>query len=943
MDTQQVRPPHARPRLSLTWRVVLLSSLLLVTTAVLFTYLSHSNLTRQFNEARQEQVERQQRELNFALMRAEDGLLQLAGLVSSSPDLGPALTSDNDIMISAALASQWPSLQLEAGLDEVKVYDTTGDLRLSLGTDQQTDPRILAGWVARVAQLERPLVSLRCGHSCRQYAIVPVLDDGDSAGVVMLSRSLADVTRQARDISTSDVALVVHSDAASDEERYLDAWQAKLLAITNQGVSLAVLHEAAATSPLQSLVKTPLRLSLDGHELEVSAVPVATSADHSPNAYFVLMSDITAQVNAIRLDTRTQILVSLFGWLSAELLLLAILLRPMSRLRRVAAVLPPLATGGFEKAREALVHRPQRLSDEIDILEGTTLALADQLDVLHQQVQQRGDELAERVDDLARERDFISNLIDTAQVFIVTQDSEGRIDMVNAHLETQMDCPEKALLGRRFDDVFEADEAPQLSGQSRIQSQEERLLVAADGTTRTIIWYHSPLPSSDTNSQARISVGLDITERKAAEARLTWLAERDPLTELYNRRFFQDSLNKALVRGDQGIVMLLDLDQFKEVNELSGHHVGDRMLHTVARLLQQEYAHRSIIARLGGDEFALMLIGIDSEQAIRMALHINQLLDGLGFVAEGRRHRVSASIGLVQFPAHGSTPADLMASADVAMYKAKASSVQRWHLLSTLENARNELNERVYWVERIRNALENDSFELMVQPIVYLQDRSIRHYEVLLRMRDDNQNLIPPSRFIPVAEKSGQIVAIDRWVLNKCVRALARLEGTSLAVNLSGQSLHDEGLKQYLSTELLQSGADPHNLILEVTETAAVTDFATARGVLQSMRDIGCRTALDDFGVGFSSFHYLGQLPVDYIKIDGSFIRSLSISPDSRVIVKAVADIASGFGKQAVAEFVDQESLIPLLASYGIEYGQGYHLGRPEPIKEVFGFDPVKT
>lgn len=941
MATGPTHSAYSRPRLSLTWRVVLLSSLLLVVTAVLFTWLSYVNLTRQFNDVRQEQVEHQQRELSFALLSAEEGLRQLASLVASSPELGPALASGDASRISQALESQWPSMQLEAGIDEVKVYNTSGNLRLSLGTEQQNHAAVVADWIQRVTLQERPLLSLHCGHSCRQYALVPVLVDGQSAGIVMLSRSLADVTRQARDISTSEVALVAKGNL-NEGERYLRNWQASLLAITNQEISLPMLQKAAAMTSLQELASAPLRLTLDQHEMEFSATPVMTSGDSSHDAYFVLMSDITDQINAIRLDTRTQMLASLFGWLSAELLLLAILLRPMSRLRRIASVLPPLATGGYDKVREVLSPRSQRMSDEIDVLEGTTLALADQLDVLQQEVKQRSDELAERVDELARERDFISNLIDTAQVFIVTQDSEGRINMVNAYLETQLGCSEKALIGRLFDDIFEAGDNLLLD-QEGIESPEERLLITPDGSTRTIVWYHSPQTPSDSTCQARLSVGLDITERKAAEARLTWLAERDPLTELYNRRFFQDSLNKALVRGDQGIAMLLDLDQFKEVNELSGHHAGDRMLHSVARLLQQEFSHRSIIARLGGDEFALLLVGVDCEQAIRMAQHINQLLDSLGFVAEGRRHRVSASIGIVQFPVHGSTPADLMASADVAMYKAKASNVQRWHLLSTLQNARDELNERVYWVERIRSALEGDSFELMVQPIVRLEDRSIRHYEVLLRMRDDEQNIVMPSQFIPVAEQSGQIVAIDRWVLHYCVQALARLEGISLAVNLSGQSLHDEELKQYLSAQLLENGADPHNLILEVTETAAVTDFSTARGVLESMREIGCRTALDDFGVGFSSFHYLGQLPVDYIKIDGSFIRSLSISPDSRVIVKAVADIAAGFGKQAIAEFVDQEALIPLLASYGIEYGQGYHLGRPVPMKEIFGFDPVRS
>ncbi|WP_338036103.1 EAL domain-containing protein [Halomonas binhaiensis] len=938
-----------RPRPSLTWRVVMLSSLLLVALAVLITYLSWANMNKQLDSDRQEQVEQHRRELHFALSRAETSLKQLAGVVAAAPQLSQALEASDALAVDAALSSQWPTLQLESGIEEIRVYDSSNHLLFKQGTPTLEDEKDFRAWTAQVMGQERPLSTLRCTPQCFHYAAVPILGDGGSVGSLVISSSLAYVTRQAKELSSSETALVVnHTRGPVDArpERHIDSWNAWVIAVTNQDVSMPILHQAAPKIALQDLETTPWRLTHSSRELEISAIPILpqparASSNNATSAYFLLVSDVTAQINAIRLDTRTLMLASLFGWLSAELLLLAILLNPMARLRRIAAVLPPLASGGFDQVRAALSPKNKLWPDEIDILEHSTLSLANQLDLLQQEVQIRGDELAQRVNELARERDFISSLIDTAQVFIVTLDDEGRINLVNAHLEEKLQTPASTLLGRRFDDVFPDEGAAQPSSNVTELRYEERELVIPSGECHTIIWHHSPFPRDNENSQARISVGLDITERKAAEARLTWLAERDPLTELYNRRFFQEALNKALAQGHHGSVLLFDLDQFKEVNELSGHHAGDRMLHEVARLLQQEYTHRGTVARLGGDEFALLLTGVDSDQTISVAKHLNQLLDSLSFVAEGHRHRISASIGIVQFPTHGTTPADLMASADMAMYKAKENPLQRWHLLSALANARDELNERVYWSERIRRALDDDDFVLMVQPIVHMKSHSIRHYEVLLRMRDGDR-LIPPSRFIPLAEHSGQIIAIDRWVLHHCVQALAHLKGISLAVNLSGQSLHDEGLNQFLADELAEYDADPHHLILEVTETAAITDFSTARGVLQSMRDLGCHTALDDFGVGFSSFHYLGQLPVDYIKIDGSFIRSLAVSADSRVIVKAVADIAFGFGKQAIAEYVDHEALIPLLTSYGIEYGQGFHLGQPVPMEEAFGFDPVK-
>ncbi|EWH03363.1 bifunctional diguanylate cyclase/phosphodiesterase [Halomonas sp. BC04] len=936
------RSQGIRHRLSLTWRVIALSSLLLLALVVLFTWLGHANLTRQFEESREEHNARQAREIQLALQRSEDGLQQLAALTAASPELGPAIQSGNAEALFLSLSSQWPTLQLEAGIEEILIFNAEGNLLAEWGQGQTDNERPIQAWVDQVMSTEFPLSALRCATDCRQYAAVPILVTGESVGMVMLSRSLADVTREVQQVSGSDVALLITGspEPLSMPERYLTSWNGNLIAMTRQEAYLRLLETVAEQTSLNELLRSPLRLHHQGQDIEVAAVHMASDEDRRSSGYFLLASDITPQMQAINQDTRTLLVAGISGWLAAELLLLAILLRPMARLRRLAGVLPALAHGGFRQARSAIPIPRRRLPDEIDVLEGTTLELSNQLETLEREVGARGTQLAERVAELARERDFVSSLLDTARVFIIIQDEHGRISLVNDYALTVMETQEEKLLGRLFDDVFPARDTASIGGDASLgdsTSQEERCLRTTEGRQRTIAWYHAPLPPPQEGGPSRISVGLDITERKVAEARLTWLAERDPLTELYNRRYFHEALALAMQRGRQGAVLLLDLDQFKDVNELSGHHTGDRLLRMVADTLFQEFGHRGVIARLGGDEFALLLEGADAGQAMYMAKQIIPLLENTGLDAGGQRHRAAASLGIALYPDHGNNAADMMASADLAMYKAKEGGIQRWHLLSTVETAKDELQERVYWVERIRQAIEEDGFELMVQPIVRLNDRNVRHYEVLLRMRGPKGSLIAPLHFIPVAERSGQIIQLDRWVLRHSLQALKHVQdkGISLAVNLSGQTLHDDGLKQFLVEELSASGADPNYLILEITETAAVTDFSTARGVLQSIRDLGCRTALDDFGVGFSSFHYLGELPVDFIKIDGAFIRSLLTNPDSRVIVRAIADICAGFSKQAIAEFVDQEALVPLLESYGITYGQGYHLGRPVLLTDV--------
>ncbi|QJQ96298.1 MULTISPECIES: EAL domain-containing protein [Halomonadaceae] len=941
-----VLPSDRRHRMSLTWRVIFLSSLLLLALATLFTWLGHDTLVRQFQASRDDHTERQRREIALALSRSEESLQQLAGVTAASPNLGTALEMDQEQAIQTALASQWPTLQIEAGIEEILIFDMAGNSLATLGGHQQTSDAPIRDWVQQVIATETPLTDLRCWSDCYQYAAAPILVEGESVGMVIVTRSLADVTRHAQQVSGSDIGLLVTApeDEAppAAEMRRLPEWSSHLTTLTHQQATLPLLQEASRQITLEALLQAPYRLEYEDRQIELSAVQLAEEGNES-SSYFLLLSDITESLAAIDRDTRTLLIAGLGGWMTAELMLLFILWQPMVRLRRLALVLPELAKGGFASTRDRIPLPRRRLSDEIDVLEDTTLELSHQLETLQQEVQLRGEQLAVRLEELGQERDFVGSILDTAHALILTQDDQGLITLVNDYALGLLGQSETLLLGRHFDEVFPPEYRLLPTSLEESPPQDERTLQTLEGQ-RIIVWYHSPLAATHSPSLARISVGLDITERKYAESRLTWFAHRDPLTELYNRRFFQEALDQALIRGGHGVVMFMDLDHFRGVNELSGHHAGDQLLRLVAHNLLQEIGHQAVIARLGGDEFSFLFEGIDADQAVQTAKQIDKLMDDISLHLDGRCHRANASIGIACYPAHGDNPTDLMASADVAMYKAKESGVQRWHLLATLEHTKDELKERVYWVERLRTALQEDKFALMVQPIVRLSDLDTRHYEVLLRMRDEDGSLISPGRFIPVAERSGQIIQLDRWVLRHSLKALQTIQhkGISLAVNLSGQSLHDSGLKQFLIDELAATGADPRHLILEVTETAAVTDFSTARGVIQAMRDLGCRTALDDFGVGFSSFHYLSQMPVDYIKIDGSFIRNLAHNAESRVIVRAIADMAKDFGKQAIAEFVEEEALLALLQSYGIEYGQGYHLGRPMLMETAFFEDAVK-
>ncbi len=428
-------------------------------------------------------------------------------------------------------------------------------------------------------------------------------------------------------------------------------------------------------------------------------------------------------------------------------------------------------------------------------------------------------------------------------------------------------------------------------------------------------------------------------DREEAEARLVWLADHDPLTHLYNRRRFNGDfiriLDQAQRFGRHGALLFFDLDQFKDVNDLSGHQVGDLLLQQVAEHLR-DMAHPSdLLARLGGDEFALVLPEAASHEAVAAAEQVQVAIRSIILHERGRHHQVSASIGVVLFPDHGDEAHQLLANADLAMYQAKEKGRGRWHLFSDVDQAREQADARVLWREQIAEAIKHDRFELRIQPILDIAANRVCYHEALLRMRDARGDLVYPDRFIPVAEKTGQIQAIDRWVLTHACEAMHRDPQLCLSVNLSAHAMSDPTVLPDLERLLARYRITPSRLSFEVTETAAINSLLNATRLMQGIQQLGCRFALDDFGSGFASYAYLRQLPVDDVKIDGAFIRDLASRREDRIFVKAITDMAHGMGKHVIAEFVETPAILAILADLGVDYAQGYHIGRPVPVHPI--------
>jgi PAS domain S-box-containing protein/diguanylate cyclase (GGDEF)-like protein len=415
------------------------------------------------------------------------------------------------------------------------------------------------------------------------------------------------------------------------------------------------------------------------------------------------------------------------------------------------------------------------------------------------------------------------------------------------------------------------------------------------------------------------SVIRDVSERKRYERRLRHLADHDGLTGLVNRRRFEECI------GGDGAVVLLGLDRFKYVNDAHGHTAGDDVLRAVAAALRFAARPGDVVARLGGDEFAVLLDGASLEDAARVA---DELVRAIAECRSSQGFAVAASAGVVRL---GDAERPLLA-ADLAMHAAKEAGGNRVHVTHGGDSRVAGMQARVARADQVRRALAEDRFTLYWQPIVELAGGEATQYELLLRMIGEDGAIVPPGAFIEVAERFGLIGDIDRWVITRAIRLLAERPDVRLEVNVSGCSLSDAELPSFVERELIGSGVDPSRLVFEITETSAIADMEQAREFAERLTRLGCRFALDDFGAGFSSFHYLKYLPLDYLKIDGDFVRGLASSPTDRLVVKAMVDIARGMGMKTIAEFVEDAETVTLLRELGVDYSQGYHHGRPVPV-----------
>ena len=761
--------------ISIRWKYFIAFSIVLVIVNFGLSLQSSHSLKQQF-EQHQHKISQQNRH-------------QLSGLLNSSFELLTQSAYNIHHSLGDDIAKQSGILE-QKKLDFLDTYDLEeiffiSSKSLNNHLDTTSLPERFQEKLDKAFDSERAVNGLFCTQNCKLFSLVPLLQPDKSTAIIYISKSIAELLENFFLVSSNDIGIV-------------NIKSQNIYAASNSQKTSGLLKHALDSGHIHKLEQ---RLKWKGNTYNL--MYLENSFKHQ-DFRFVIVSNITTNLNTIKDSTSSSLLYGLLGLLTSLLILLLLMSKPVARIVSLSRNLPLLSSNRHDdfKAEYQPEQNKALVPDELDLLESTSMRLADQL--------------------------------------------------------------------------------------------------------------------------------------QKSEKELIWQAEHDALTGLKNRhRFrhdFQQILKHSKRSGHEGALLYFDLDQFKYVNDTSGHQTGDILLKLVADQIKKTIRATDICARLGGDEFALILPETGKEGAIKLADKIQEMLAEISLPSEEHVHRTSASIGIVMFPSHGDNVEELVSNGDIAMYHAKDNGPGNTYLFSESNRTREQIHQRLRWKDIIESALNENRLILYFQPILDTTSNTISHHEALLRLVQDDGEILPPGTFIAEAEHTGLINLVDYHVLELALRHLSenKTAVNKIAINLSGKTINDENLVSHIIDLLSTYQVAPESIIFEITETAAVADILVASKIMKEIISIGCQFALDDFGIGFSSFYYLKQLPAQYIKIDGAFIRNITSNRDDQLFVQAITSVSSGLGKKTVAEFVENQEALDLVREYGVDYAQGYHIGKPQ-------------
>ncbi len=566
-------------------------------------------------------------------------------------------------------------------------------------------------------------------------------------------------------------------------------------------------------------------------------------------------------------------------------------------------------------------------------------------------------QFADRVQSLKERESAYKNLyeshhrlLDDLQSVVMELDRHLTIKYLNKTWETLMGFNTSESLGRPLDAYVAEEEfakysryKKKLSDASKNKQLQFEFELCLLSKHKQKIWTQLKISSSTSpDSPSTLTVCLDnITEKKQAQNELEHLAMHDSLTGLYNRYYFESSLEQMATDAKRfnrsHALIYIDLDYFKVINDTFGHHRGDEVLREIAQLLNKRIQGTDLLCRLGGDEFAVLIhdIGIDDVKAY--AADIQNTIGNCSFELHDQRVHLGSSIGLAAINGSAENAEEYLMQADIALYVAKGRGRNLIHLYDPDDQESEEMRLNINWSQKIREGISDDRIVLYFQPVFDINLDCIAYYEALVRYKDADGQIVGPQNFIPALENTGEMQMLDRRIIELAISTLRdHPQLKHIAINLSAQAFKDESLVPSIVSCLDQMGVTPDRLTFELTESASLFNLSITQRVISELHQLGCSFSVDDFGSGFSSFSYLKQLPADYIKLDGSFIQNLHNDEVDQALVRSIVQVIQALGKKAVAEYVENEEILAILKSMGIDFVQGYHIGYPMPVSKLF-------